>query len=1078
MALVLLDLKVSASGFLGDGGLGRLAERLIGEGHHAVHLPVVWPTESDQHAALLASLVEELQALGASIVVLSRVWNVETLQAIRSALPSSGKLVRIGREKAALDAHFDVVVEETGLIAWLAGMPASKAERPRNARALRVLRAQSVDDITPERAGERPAIRGPATGCPYLVDAAKQEHFRHLTLDESVQTRGCTFCLDNTGAYAVASEDETVERWLAQLRIVRAERPHGRLEVLLVDERPHPYLPRLFRELASEASALAPLELLIKSRVDWLMEFASTLADAAALAARSESVLHIYLVGFESFDDETLRLFNKGSSAEDNVRAIGLLRELAQRFPTSFEYQRLRAHGFVAFTPWTTPESLLKNARAMREVGFDALRSDAARTRLRLYPRTPLHALAEADGLLAAGFGARRDRAEEQGYDASFAWRFADARVEAIFAICEGLRAFTRDLKDADVLELATQFVLRWPGLKDAAEVAHLPLIVAMRTWDVHPRDVATTLRIGVMVDLELERVASGEKAALLKEGVRIEESDDLVRAYRAMGFSASVVEMHDMDATGGSHTDGASHAIVAVAANEEVLARVLTLQRARDTHTMGALMGYPACCVEAFAAQPDRRDNLENERWTLRRSHGAVVHPHIARLGRVRLISHHLCRVDCAASIDIAGRAIDRVARVSPEGAAWLASALSRPALFLDHARSAILEGTLSGTRFHLTSIETLPGRGLGVPLDGVTSIEIAADGVVLYREAEPLRTLKADRPLLVIPRASFAASLQGCLGQPTKVTKVASKTIATPLRWLEITPDYRCNQRCLGCAVTGEEGPSRTTRELVQALIEGRQQGIEQLWIGGGEPTLRRDLLPLIREARARGYTRIRLQTNAAMLAYPEVAARLAAAGVSEISVSIKGPDAATHDRMAQTQGAFDLLCAGIANARTHGLHVEGDVLVYRTTTSHLPETVRAFFAKGVSRFRVWMMAPGRDDSGAVAEEARLSEVAAAVHEAEALALSEDPEHIVSLHTPPCLLKGAAARARFFAPELGLVVHDASGRKFRLETSAMEGGAFSARCEGCVLRSRCGGLRADYLARHGDAELRPEFA
>jgi MoaA/NifB/PqqE/SkfB family radical SAM enzyme len=1083
VALVFLDLKVSGSGFLGDGGLARISEKLAKEGHRALRIEATWPAEKALHASFLASLAEQIRTCGATTVVLLRAWDAETLRALRAALGDDGKLLRLGTEVAALDEHFDAVVDEAGLTAWLKGAPIPQAERPKNARALRVLRARTEDDITPERAGERPAIRGPATGCPYLVDSAKQDRFRHLSLGENVgeggekvQTRGCTFCLDNTGTYAVASEDETVGRWLAQLRILRAERPHGRIEVLLVDERPHPYLPRLLRELTAAHADLAPLELLIKSRVDWLFEFEAEVREASVLAQDSKSVLHIYLVGFESFDDETLRLFNKGSSADDNVRAIALLRDLSRSFPASFEYRRLRAHGFVAFTPWTTPESLLRNARMMREVGFDELRSDAARTRLRLYPRTPLHALAEAEGLLSSSFGARGDRAQEQGYDASFAWRFADARVEAIFAACEGLRSFTRDLADADVLEIATQFVLRWPGLKDAPEVAHLPLIVAMRTWDVHPRDVATSLRAGVMIDLELERIASGEKAALLKEGVLVTEASELVRAYVAMGFSAAVVETHDMDATGGSHTEGASHAIVAVALDDEVLTRVLTLQRARDTHAMGALMGYPACCVEAFAAQPDRRDNLENERWTLRRSQGAVVDSRITRLGRVRLLSHHLCRVDCAESIAIADRALARVAQVSPEGAQWLEHALARPALFLDHARSAILEGTLTGSRFEVRAIETLPGRSLGTPIDQIRALEVFADRVVIHTLEGERRVLRADRPLLVIPGVPFAETFAACL--EVGASRAKEKRVEAAPKWLELTPDYRCNQRCLGCAVTGEEGPSRTSRELVQALIDGRRQGITQLWIGGGEPTLRRDLLPLIREARTRGYARIRLQTNAAMLAYPEVATRLAAAGVTEISVSIKGADATSHDRMARSEGSFDLLMRGIANARASGLEVEGDVLLYRSTTSELPEVVRVFFAQGVKRFRVWTMAPDASDAEALREEPRLSEVAAAVRAACDLGLSEDPEHIVSLHTPPCFLRGDAARARFFAPELGLLVHDASGRRFRLEDSAMEGGAFPPRCEGCALRSRCGGMRADYLARHGDTELQPEPA
>lgn len=296
-----------------------------------------------------------------------------------------------------------------------------------------------------------------------------------------------------------------------------------------------------------------------------------------------------------------------------------------------------------------------------------------------------------------------------------------------------------------------------------------------------------------------------------------------------------------------------------------------------------------------------------------------------------------------------------------------------------------------------------------------------------------------------------------------------------ATAPRWLEITPDYRCNHRCLGCAA-GEGGPSLTSRELVSALADGRRQGITRLWVGGGEPTLRRDLVPLVRRAQALGFAKIRLQTNGAMLAYPELVHRIADAGVTEVSFSIKGVDARTHDRFSRAAGAFDLLERGIANARARGLALEGDVLVYRSTTDQIPSVVRTFSDRGLTHFRIWMMSPDASDSEALAEEPRWSEVAASVEEALGLGISTDPEHLLSLHSPPCTLMGRAERARFFAPALGLIVHDASGHRFRLEDSAFEGGSYTPRCEGCALRPRCNGVRAAYVDRHGDAELRPQ--
>ena len=1068
--VALLDLRARADVFISDGGLSQLAARLSRAGHEVARLEAIGPEAPALRAEWVASLAREVGEGRFDAVILARAWDRDTLEALRGAIRDA-KLLRLSSGVAgALDGLFDAVVDEAGVHALLAGEPLpAPRPRPRSARELRALPVLEVGELDPMTAGERPAIRGPASGCPYLADAAKQPAFARLALDrDAVQTRGCTFCLDNHGAYAAFGEDETVESWLAQLRSLRAARPAGRLEVLLVDERPHPHLPRLFREIARDP-ALGALELLVKSRVDWLIEHERELAEACALAEASESILHVYLVGFESFDPETLALFNKGTTVDDNVQAIALLRELARRFPRTFEHRRLRAHGFVAFTPWTTPEALLRNARAMREVGFDELRAEAARTRLRLYPRTPLYALAEADGLLADDFGARGDRAAEQGYDASFAWRFADPRVEAIFAICERLHAFSRDLGDADLIELATRFVLRWPGLAAAPDIAHLPLVQAIRSWGMRPADVAALLGVAAMVDLELERLDVGEKRALLKEAVPSSDAEDLVRAYEAMGFSSTIVERHGWDAIGNAHTDSAAMSIVAVCRRDEDIDEVARLQRAHDVPAMGTLMGYPACCVEAFVEQPDRRDNGVNERATLRRSGDAPVHPLLVRLGRLRLVSHHPCRVDCAPSIAIAERALRVIAEVSPEHAGRAREELGRSVLFLDHARAALLSGRWAGARFELEAFA--PIRWEGREPQDVAAVELERDRAVLITAAGERRAMTADRPVLVVPGEPLAPAVRSSLAEDPP----APERIAQPLRWLELTPDYRCNQRCLGCGVT-DDGPSLSSEELVRALADGRRAGITQLWIGGGEPTLRRDLLPLVREARRRGYARVRLQTNAAMLAYPDVVRRLAEAGVTEVAASIKGLDAETHDRMTRTPGSWELLCRGIENARAAGLSVDADVLLYRSTTASLPETMRAFFERGIERFRVWMMAPDPGDRNALAEEPRWSEVADAIGRALALGLSDDPEHLLSLHSPPCTLVGGAARARFFAPELGLLIHDASGRRFRLESSEIEGGAWSPRCEGCSLRPRCNGVRAGYLARHGDTELRPQ--
>src|SRR5438067_11920462 len=76
----------------------------------------------------------------------------------------------------------------------------------------------------------------------------------------------------------------------------------------------------------------------------------------------------------------------------------------------------------------------------------------------------------------------------------------------------------------------------------------------------------------------------------------------------------------------------------------------------------------------------------------------------------------------------------------------------------------------------------------------------------------------------------------------------------------WLELTADYRCNNRCVGCYAVLDEGPRMPTSEAFHVIRVGFDEGARRLWLGGGEPTLRADLFHLVKEARRLGYERVK--------------------------------------------------------------------------------------------------------------------------------------------------------------------------------------------------------------------------
>lgn len=760
MHVLLLDLVAQRDGFLTDDVMLRLAAALEHDGISArvVRAVGVAPGDAVVERELLAGPPPTL-------AVLTRAWSAELLDWLRAQLPPDTRLVRLSRDgtPSALDARFDAVVDADGLQTLvMGGHPEQARFRPaRTADLRRRLEEQThAEPVTAAGDGLRATITGPATGCPWLGDARKSPHFDGIE-GEGIQFKGCTFCLDQTGAYAAPELEQVLASWLGQARAIRARAPDTR-EVLLVDERPHPFLPAFFEAIAAEP-ALHGLEVLIKSRVDWLLQFGeSHLARAAVAAAASGSVLHVYLVGFENFDTFHLELFNKGQTAADAEAAIGLLRSLGARFPTSFEFRRLRAHGIVLFTPWTTPEALQVNAWWMARVDFSELRSEALKTRLRLYPRTPLYHLAERDGLLMDRFeAARPDRAGEQGYDASAPWRFRDPRTEAVFRIASTLAA-KRMHDEADLLSCAARLLTDHPRLAEAPDDAHLPVLVSTQ-WRGWPR-----LRgLGTFgLDLELAGVLAGRKAAALKENVPTDAAPGLVRAYRAMGLFADVTSTHTCDAGAGVHRAGGEHAIVAVAGTAAALEQTLALQRSlaaargsADVAALGLLMGYPPCCSAAFAEQLERGDNADNERQTLLRAPEAPLPPLLNRFGPFPLVSHHVCSPACAPSLSLAREALEVVRARSEQAAALIEEAQAKPVLFLDYRRIVDLEGRFEGDDFVVARLDAAGARSLSLP-EGVVGARLllSPEGVRVSLPGGAQHFVSAARPMLLVPGAPLA--------------------------------------------------------------------------------------------------------------------------------------------------------------------------------------------------------------------------------------------------------------------------------------------------------------------------------
>ena len=266
------------------------------------------------------------------------------------------------------------------------------------------------------------------SGCPFSAPIASNPLLTGVpAAGDEITRAGCSFCFMG-GDYRALPVAQTVALTVAHAAWLQQQLP--RLdEIVLRDQAALRYLPALARGLV--AAGLQPLGLLVPGRGDAILRYGAEMAEAAAVLAGSGHWFAIHLIGFESFSQAQLDLYNKGVTVAEYAAALQNMRALQRQHPTTFRLDKGGASSFILFNPWTTLDDLRQNAEFCNEHSVLELANGLHLTRLRLYPNLPLYWKARQDGLLIdaapSAFGAAFT-----GYAAEATWRFADARVALV----------------------------------------------------------------------------------------------------------------------------------------------------------------------------------------------------------------------------------------------------------------------------------------------------------------------------------------------------------------------------------------------------------------------------------------------------------------------------------------------------------------------------------------------------------------------------------------------------------------------------------------------------------------------
>lgn len=168
-------------------------------------------------------------------------------------------------------------------------------------------------------------------------------------------------------------------------------------------------------------------------------------------------------------------------------------------------------------------------------------------------------------------------------------------------------------------------------------------------------------------------------------------------------------------------------------------------------------------------------------------------------------------------------------------------------------------------------------------------------------------------------------------------------------------------CNLRCVHCRAVPTEFPvpgelsTRSCKKIIDQIASVCRPAVV---LTGGEPLLRRDIFDLGRYGESRGLA-MGLATNGTLVTR-DVAEAIRDAGFRRVSVSLDGPDAESHDRFRQMEGAFRSALFGLENLKASGLYVQINSSITVHNAQRLEDMRHLMARLGIEAWHLFLLVP----------------------------------------------------------------------------------------------------------------------
>jgi His-Xaa-Ser system radical SAM maturase HxsC len=247
----------------------------------------------------------------------------------------------------------------------------------------------------------------------------------------------------------------------------------------------------------------------------------------------------------------------------------------------------------------------------------------------------------------------------------------------------------------------------------------------------------------------------------------------------------------------------------------------------------------------------------------------------------------------------------------------------------------------------------------------------------------------------------------------------------------------------------------------ERIEAALCQLPPNLPKLTLSGGEPTLRKDILSIIRMTRRDlPRTELCVLTNGRMFYYADFAKKFVESGVDSIAIPLHGHNSKLHDRITRTPGSFKQTVQGIKNLLPYSNKVRIDirVVIHKLNYKQLPEICQFITEEFRGIYQVVLFPIDIIGTANINRKKLIVKITSVTPYLEKgiEILEKNGFKFQLFHVPFCVID-----EKYWKNVAGMTVEEA---KVTFEP-----------CGDCIMRDNCSGIWKTYAFRVGTSEFKP---